>query len=73
MNDTSFAQRRVDLQQAISSHQLVGQAVGILMERRRFTAAAAFDLLRRESQHRNIKLRDLAARLVETGVEPTGL
>jgi AmiR/NasT family two-component response regulator len=49
---------------------LVGQAQGILMERERITADRAFDVLRRVSQHMNIKLREVAETLVETGESP---
>lgn len=55
---------------ALASRELIGQAQGILMERDRITADQAFDLLRRASQHLNIKLRDVAGTLVETGVRP---
>ncbi|MFT7839867.1 ATP-binding protein [Saccharothrix sp. BKS2] len=58
------------LRQAVRSHQVIGQAVGILMERHRLTDQAAFDHLVTTSQRRNTKLRDLARRLVETGEDP---
>ena len=37
------------------------------MERLKITPEDAFDLLRRSSQHLNLKLRDVARGLVETG------
>jgi hypothetical protein len=49
---------------------MIGEAIGILMERERITAAQAFDILRRASQHLNIKLRQVAQDLIETGVQP---
>jgi AmiR/NasT family two-component response regulator len=49
---------------------MIGQAQGILMERERITADQAFDILRRASQHLNIKLRDIAQQLVDTGERP---
>ncbi|MFD7658333.1 ANTAR domain-containing protein [Actinosynnema sp. NPDC059797] len=58
------------LRHAVRSNQVIGQAVGILMERHRLTDRAAFDRLVTTSQHRNTKLRDLARRLVETGEDP---
>jgi GAF domain-containing protein len=58
---------------AIESRQLIGQAVGILIERDRLTAEAAFQLLSRTSQDRNIKVRDLAQLIVETGLNPTDI
>lgn len=42
-------------------------AMGILMERHRFTAKQAFDQLRDLSQRGNIKLRDVAEELIYTG------
>ena len=38
----------------------------MLMARDRCTADAAFDTLKRISQHRNVKLHDLAQAIVET-------
>jgi hypothetical protein len=55
------------LQEALLSRDVIGQAKGILMERLKVTPEDAFDLLRRASQHLNIKLRDVAQRLAETG------
>jgi AmiR/NasT family two-component response regulator len=40
------------------------------MERERITADQAFDVLRRASQQVNIKLRDVAQALVDTGTSP---
>jgi transcriptional regulator with GAF, ATPase, and Fis domain len=68
----AFASARSDaqLQQAIVSRQEIGEALGIVMERHKVTEQEAFDLLRRESQDRNVKLRELARRLTETGELP---
>ena len=48
------------LQVAIDARKLIGQAQGILMERFDIDADRAFDFLRRISQDRNVKLRDVA-------------
>jgi AmiR/NasT family two-component response regulator len=59
--------RVVELEQTVddpASRPVTDQAIGILMERHRCSAAAAFDLLRTRSQARNAKLRDLARELV---------
>ena len=40
------------------------------MERERITADRAFDVLRRASQHMNLKLREVAQTLIETGETP---
>jgi len=58
------------LEEALLSRDVIGQAKGILMERLHLTPDLAFEELRRESQSRNRKLRDLAAELAETGVWP---
>jgi PAS domain-containing protein len=63
----------MNLQRATDARQLVGQAVGILVERHRITSEAAFALLATWSQHGNVKLRTLARTLVETGQEPSPL
>lgn len=62
--------RVANLQTAVDSHRLIGQATGILVERHKTQPGAAFERLRRASQHRNIKLRELAARVIETGLDP---
>ncbi|RYP83400.1 ANTAR domain-containing protein [Nocardioides guangzhouensis] len=57
---------QTQLWEAIDARQLIGQATGILMERFAMDEERAFAVLRRYSQDRNVKLRDVAARLVET-------
>jgi len=64
------ADRETNLSAALESHRHIGQAVGILVERYRLRPAQAFDRLRQASQHRNLKLRELASRVVETGADP---
>jgi AmiR/NasT family two-component response regulator len=64
------ADTQSNLEQAIESHRMIGQAVGILVERHRVMPAQAFDRLRVASQNRNLKLRDLAVRVIQTGAEP---
>lgn len=67
------AQGKVDnLQHALASREIIGQAQGILMERERITAEQAFELLRRASQRLNLKLRAVAQEIVDTGVVPNG-
>jgi hypothetical protein len=62
--------RTANLHAALSSRGAVGEALGILMERERITAQQAFDILRRSSQHLNIKLREVAQDLIHTGEDP---
>jgi GAF domain-containing protein len=64
-------ERRIEnLHSALSSREVIGQAQGILMERERIAADQAFDVLRRASQYLNIKLREVAQTLVDTGERP---
>jgi hypothetical protein len=55
---------------ALRSRDVIGQAKGILMAGHQVSAAEAFDLLRRTSQSRHVKLRDLAQHVAETGALP---
>lgn len=55
---------------ALDSRDVIGQAKGILMVRHKVSASEAFDLLRRTSQARHVKLRDLAQQVAETGALP---
>ncbi|MEY2581692.1 MAG: hypothetical protein QOE09_1541 [Ilumatobacteraceae bacterium] len=64
-------QRVANLHDALLTRELIGQAQGILIERERITADQAFDVLRRASQHLNVKLREVAQTLVETGETPS--
>jgi GAF domain-containing protein len=55
------------LREALESRDVIGQAKGILMARHALTPDAAFEALRQASQHRNIKLRDIAEQVVYLG------
>ncbi|MFF0012679.1 ANTAR domain-containing protein [Streptomyces sp. NPDC005374] len=55
----------LDLQSAIASRTVIDQALGIVMAREACSSERAFEILTKASQHRNIKLRDLAADLVQ--------
>jgi ANTAR domain/GAF domain len=57
------------LRQALQSRDVIGQAKGILMERRGISADDAFDVLRRASQSLNIKLATVAQTLVDRRAE----
>jgi GAF domain-containing protein len=64
--------RRVDtLTQAVDARRLVGQAMGILMERHDLDEIRAFEVLRRYSMDSNRKLRDVAQELIETRKLPS--
>jgi hypothetical protein len=59
------------LRRGLDSRTVIGQAQGIVMARAGLNEREAFEVLRRASQHRNIKLREIAAYVVETGDIPT--
>ncbi|MEJ7583133.1 MAG: GAF and ANTAR domain-containing protein [Acidimicrobiales bacterium] len=59
-----------NLKAALRTRELIGQAQGILIERERITADQAFEVLRRASQDMNLKLREVAQSLVDTGETP---
>lgn len=52
------------LLETLRSRAVIDQAVGIVMAQQRCTASAALEILRRGSQQRNRKLRDLAADII---------
>ncbi|MGH4008112.1 MAG: GAF and ANTAR domain-containing protein [Pseudonocardiaceae bacterium] len=59
------------LEAALVSRTIIDQAIGIIMGQNRCTAADAFEILRRASHHRNIKLRAVAEGIViRVGGEP---
>jgi anti-anti-sigma regulatory factor len=53
------------LRRAIDTRDVIGQAKGILMQRRGISADEAFDLLRVLSQQLNVRVSELAATLAE--------
>ena len=57
-----------NLERALASRDLIGQAKGIIMQARRVTAAEAFALLIRRSQETNTKLVEVAEAVVTTGI-----
>ena len=64
------SQNTTHLELAIANRTVIGQAEGILMERFGITAEQAFAVLRRVSQHRNVKLNRVAEELVRTRETP---
>ena len=61
------AQQAENLKHAVSSRDLIGQAKGIVIERYKVDADAAFRVLVRASQQTNRKLVDIAEELATTG------
>ena len=55
------------LQSSLDIREIISQAQGILMEREHITADEAFDLLRRASIDLDMKTRDVAQALIDSG------
>ncbi|MDO0929300.1 GAF and ANTAR domain-containing protein [Streptomyces sp. TG1A-8] len=63
--------RTIDqLEHGLESRHAIGEAMGILMERHRMSEEDAFGVLRRISQHHNVKLRDVAQKVRAERVGP---
>ncbi|WBQ03500.1 ANTAR domain-containing protein [Kribbella sp. CA-293567] len=60
------ARHEASMAAAVDARKLVGQAMGILMERFDVDGDRAFAILKRYSQDTNTKLRDVAQQLIET-------
>jgi ANTAR domain-containing protein len=64
---TSFLlERTIQLQTALDSRVVLEQAKGILAERGSISTDEAFDRMRRQARSARMKLRDLAAEIVES-------
>lgn len=61
-----------NLELALENRDRIGQAKGILIVTHKVNGDEAFELLRTTSQHKNIKLRDVADYVVRTGELPDG-
>ncbi|MGH4016166.1 MAG: ANTAR domain-containing protein [Pseudonocardiaceae bacterium] len=70
MSTARDRERAEHLEQALESNREIGMAMGVLMASGLQTRKQAFELLRRASQRLNVKLRDVAAGVVETGELP---
>jgi GAF domain-containing protein len=69
----AYASEIDGLREAIAGRQVIGQAIGIVMERFGLTEERAFAFLTRLSSHRNVKLRQVAQELIkETGERDRG-
>ncbi|MFS8197952.1 GAF and ANTAR domain-containing protein [Streptomyces sp. CWNU-52B] len=66
----SAARTHQQLSHALETRHEIGEAMGILMERYRLTEDTAFKLLKKTSQDRNVKLREIARQICRTGEKP---
>jgi len=62
-----------DLEAAMKSRTAIDIAVGVIMAQNRCSQAAAMEILRKASNSRNIKLRDVAAGVIESVSPDSGL
>lgn len=54
-----------DLHNALMTREQIGQAIGLVMAKYHLDSQSAFSFLARTSSHSNVKLRDVALRLIE--------
>lgn len=66
----STARHDRDMEEALRTRDLIGQAKGILMATRHLTPEEAFDALRQTSQRLNVKVRNVAEEVTFTGTLP---
>lgn len=67
------ARQQEQLENALKSRDVIGQAKGIIMGRDGVTDDEAFDRLKRASQRVNLKLTEVADRVARTGEAPEDL
>ncbi|TQJ36942.1 MULTISPECIES: ANTAR domain-containing protein [Streptomyces] len=58
-------QENAQLRQAVDSHAVVDQAIGVLVVVHRIPPGAGFEVLREVSQHANIKLHTVAEMVID--------
>ncbi|WP_304108783.1 ANTAR domain-containing protein [Mycolicibacterium bacteremicum] len=63
------AEAETQFEEALSSRDEIGQAKGIIMERFKIDSMAAFHLLVKLSQESNVKLADIAHRIIASSDE----
>lgn len=59
------------LEEALKSRAVIDQAIGVVIEREGISPKEAFEMLKTASQHANVKLREIARRLVEERERPS--
>ncbi|AWE53921.1 GAF and ANTAR domain-containing protein [Streptomyces nigra] len=63
----SSARTHAQMEEAVATRHVIGEARGILMGRHGLDETQAFDVLRRYSQENNVKLREVARQICEKG------
>ncbi|MFH0517690.1 GAF and ANTAR domain-containing protein [Streptomyces sp. M41] len=63
----SSARTHAQMEQAVATRHVIGEAMGIVMGSHGLTEEQAFDVLRRYSQENNVKLREVARMVCEQG------
>jgi transcriptional regulator with GAF, ATPase, and Fis domain len=63
----SSARTQAQMEHAMDTRHAIGEAMGILMGSHDLTEKQAFDVLRRYSQTKNVKLREVARQICERG------
>lgn len=66
----SSARSSHQMHTAMETRNLIGEALGIVMERFKITDEQAFEVLKKSSQDHNIKLRNIASTITRTGELP---
>ena len=62
-----LADENQHLQVGMASRRVIDQAVGMIMAQNRCSSTDAFEMLRKASQNRNVKLRELARMIITSG------
>ncbi|MFD5403163.1 ANTAR domain-containing protein [Streptomyces griseorubiginosus] len=63
----SAARTYAQMEQAVATRHVIGEAMGILMGSHHLAEDQAFDVLKRYSQENNVKLREVARQVCEKG------
>jgi AmiR/NasT family two-component response regulator len=67
----STAKLAREMAESMRTRAVIEQAKGMIMAQQRIDADAAFELLVQRSQHSNVRLRDVARRLVDERIQST--
>lgn len=67
---TSESDRAADLATALESRTSINLAAGVIMAQSRCTSEEAIEILKRASNHRNVKLRDIASSILARFDDP---